>query len=186
MTTGTATKLTYEDYLLISEDGRRHEIIDGEHFVNPSPNTRHQTVVMNIVRALDGFVHPRRIGKVFGAPYDVVLSDVDIVEPDVLYISNARMHLITKANLRGAPDLVVEVLSESNRRNDEILKKKRYELFGVAEYWIADPELESVKIYRRSGDLFAPAEIISTETGGTITTALLPGFELPIGDVFAD
>lgn len=186
MPTGTVAKLTYEDYLLISEDGRRHEIIDGEHFVNPSPNTRHQQVARAIFRALDGFVHPRRLGEVFFAPYDTVLSDIDVVQPDVLYISNARMRLMTKANLRGAPDLAVEVLSEWNRRNDEILKKKRYELFGVDEYWIADPELESVKIYRRSGDVFAPAEIISTETGGTITTALLPSFEFPIADVFAD
>jgi Uma2 family endonuclease len=186
MATQTVTKLTYDDYLLIPDDGLRHEIIDGEHFVNPSPNTKHQQVLGNIVRALDGFVHPRRIGRVFFAPYDVILSDSDVVEPDALYISNARMHLITKANLRGAPDLAVEVLSEWNRRNDEILKKKRYELFGVEEYWIADPELESVKIYRRTGGAFAPAEIISTETGGTITTALLPGFELPIANVFAD
>lgn len=186
MTTETATKLTYEDYLLVSEDGRRHEIIDGEHFVSPGPNSRHQIVAMNIIFALASFVRPRKLGRVLAPRYDVVLSDVDVVEPDAIFISNARMHLMTKANLRGAPDLAVEVLSESNRRNDEILKKKRYELFGVAEYWIADPELDSVKIYRRAGDAFAPAEIVSTETGGTITTPLLPGFELPIADVFAE
>ena len=182
----TTTKMTYEDYVLLAEDGRRHEIIDGEHFVSPGANTKHERVVGNIFYALSAFVRPRRLGWIFGSRYDVVLSDSDVFEPDVLYISRARMHMITKANLRGAPDLIVEVLSEFNRRNDEILKKKRYELFGVDEYWIADPELESVKIYRRAGDRFAPAEIISTETGGTITTPLLPGFEMSIADVFEE
>lgn len=117
---------------------------------------------------------------------DVKLAASDVVEPDVSYLSNERARLKTSKNIAGAPDLVVEVLSESNRRHDEIDKRKRYELHGVLEYWIVDPELDSVKIYRRAGDKFAAAEIISMETGGEITTPLLPGFTLPIADVFAE
>jgi len=186
MTTATTTKLTYADYVRIPEDGRRHEIIDGEHYVSPGANSKHQIVSFNFVLALGAFVKQHRLGRVFHPRYDVLLSAIDIVEPDVLFVSNARLHMVAEKNFQGAPDLVVEVLSESNRRNDEILKKKRYEHFGVNEYWIADPELETVEIYRRAGDAFAPAEIIGTEDGGTITTPLLPGFELPIADVFAD
>ena len=186
MTTETTTKLTYEDYLLFPDDGVKREIIDGELYVSPSANMRHQIVSMNIIRALDGFVHPRQLGHVFAPRADVKLGESDVVEPDVFYLSNDRGHLLTEKNIAGAPDLVVEVLSESNRRYDEIDKRKRYELFGVLEYWIVDPELESVKIYRRAGDKFAPAEIISTETGGEVTTPLLPGFALPVNDVFAE
>jgi len=180
------TKLTYEDYLLIPEDGLRHEIIDGEHYVSPGANTKHQIVSANLFLALGTFVRHHQLGRVFHPRYDVVLSDTDIVEPDVLFVSNARAHLITKTNLRGAPDLVIEVLSEAHRREDEILKKRRYELFGVLEYWIVDPELETVKIYRRSGEVFAPAAITGTEDGGTITTPLLPGFSLDVHEVFAE
>lgn len=182
----TTTKLTYEDYLLIPEDGLQHEIIDGEHFVNPAPNTKHQTIVGNVFASLWLFLRTHRLGRVFVAPYDVLLSEIDVLQPDVVFISNERLGRITAANLHGAPDLAVEVLSESRRRIDEITKKKRYELFGVLEYWIVDPELESVKIYRRDGDHFAPAAIVDTETGGEITTPLLPGFTLPVADVFAE
>jgi Uma2 family endonuclease len=185
MAPSTSTKLTYEDYLHIPEDGRRHEIIDGEHYVNPSPNTKHQTVLLNLGSTLHQFVRAHRLGRVFVAPYDTLFSNVDIVQPDILFVRSARLHLITRANLKGAPDLAVEILSD-NRRYDEVVKKKLYEGSGVLEYWIVDPELDSLKIYRRSGNAFAPAEIIATETGGTITTPLLPGFSLDLHDVFAE
>lgn len=181
----TTTKLTYEDYLHIPEDGRRHEIIDGEHYVNPAPNTKHQRILIKLATSLYLFVSERKAGEVFVAPYDTLLSSTNVVQPDIVFVSSARSHLINRANLKGAPDLAVEILSE-NRRYDEIIKKKLYEDFGVLEYWIADPELDSVKIYRRTGEAFTPAEIISTETGGAITTPLLPGFTLPIEDVFAE
>lgn len=177
--------MTYDDYQLLADDGLRHEIIDGEHCASPGASTKHQIVSMNLIRALDGFVHPRGLGRVFHPRYDVVLSEIDVVEPDVMFVSNARAHLVTKKNLRGAPDLVVEIISESYRRQDEIMKKKRYELFGVIEYWIVDPELETVKIYRRSGETFGAAEVVSTETGGAITTPLLPEFALDVAAVFA-
>lgn len=179
------TKLTYEDYLLIPEDGRRHEIIDGEHYVNPAPNTKHQTVLINLATALHRFVKSRRLGRVFVAPIDTLFSDVNVVQPDIVFMSNARLHRVTHANLQGAPDLVIEILS-TNRRYDEVVKKQLYERNDVLEYWIADPDLDSLKVYRRQGDAFAPAEIVSAETGGTLTTPLLPGFTLDIHDVFAD
>jgi Uma2 family endonuclease len=186
MATETTTKLTYEDYLLIPDDGLQHEIIDGEHYLNPAPNMRHQLIVSNVNFALSAFVRSGRFGRVLTSPSDVVLSEIDVLQPDVLFISNERFARITATNVQGAPDLVVEVLSESRRRKDEIEKKHRYEFFGVLEYWVVDPELDSVKIYRRAGDKFAPAEIVSMETGGEITTPLLPGFTLPIADVFAE
>ena len=94
-------------------------------------------------------VHPT--GELFSAPFDVVLSFTDIVVPDLIYLSKARAHLLTAKNLQGAPDLVVEILSPSTRPRDERLKRDLYERMGVEEYWLVDPEQESVTIYRRGG-----------------------------------
>jgi Uma2 family endonuclease len=176
-----AAKLTYDDYLLIPDDGLRHEIIDGEHYVNPAPNRSHQHVLFNLTLALGNFVRARRLGSVYFAPFDVVLSNVDVVQPDLIFVSNARERLFTRANLQGAPDLAVEILSPSTRKLDQSLKLRRYELFGVDEYWIIDPEKETVEIYRRSSD-----RLVLTETTDPITTSLLPGLELPLTEVFAD
>jgi Uma2 family endonuclease len=178
MAPAISTKLTYEDYCLIPDDGRRHEIIDGEHYVNPSPNTKHQMVVRNISFAMWQYVRPRRLGQVFAAPYDVVLSTFNIVEPDVIFVGKAREHIITEANITGAPDLVVEVLS-TNYKYDEVVKFKAYQAMDIPEYWIADPVRETVKIYRRAAGRFALAE-----TGDAVTTPLLPGFTLPLREIF--
>jgi Uma2 family endonuclease len=174
-------KLTYEDYLNFPDDGNRYEIIDGELYVNPSPNMKHQLVLMNILRALDRYVRAHSCGEIFFAPFDVVLSKHDIVQPDVLYISNERMEIITAANVQGAPDIAIEVLSEGTRKRDETKKRKAYERFGVSEYWIVDPiDEDSVRIVR-----FKDRKFERRIVGGNITTPLLPGFALPLRDVFA-
>ena len=179
MAPATSTKLTYEDYCLLPDDGRRHEIIDGEHYVNPSPNMKHQTASINLATALWAHVRQHRLGRVFSAPFDIVLSDFDVVEPDIIFVSDARKHVITDAHIKGAPDLVVEILSPSNRAYDEVVKFKRYDAMGIAEYWIVDPESETVKIYRRTSSGYA-----LVPTGETITTPLIPGFSLPLRDIF--
>src|SRR5438552_18973974 len=107
------TRLTYEDYCLLSTDGKRHEIIDGEHFVTPSPLTLHQRVVTRLTYFLMAYLQAHPLGEVFVSPYDIVFSRFDVVEPDLLYISKERSGIITRKNVQGAPDLVVEVLSES-------------------------------------------------------------------------
>lgn len=180
-----ATKLTYDDYVKLPDDGKRYEIIDGELFVNPAPVPRHQLVVLNIGSAFLLYFRQHGGGRVVISPIDVLLGEENIVQPDVIVITDARMAILGEKNIQGAPDLAVEVLSESSRRHDEIRKRKLYERGGVDEYWVVDAELELVKIYRRTGEEFTRVAEISTETGGTITSPLLPGFALPIGDVFA-
>ncbi|HEX8407561.1 MAG TPA: Uma2 family endonuclease [Thermoanaerobaculia bacterium] len=175
----TSIKLTYEDYATIPDDGRRHEIIDGEHYVNPAPNIKHQTVSMRLAAALYNFVTANSLGQVFHPRIDVVLSEYDVVEPDLLFISNARAHIITAKNIQGAPDLIVEILS-SNRDYDERLKYRTYERAGVAEYWIIDPFDDTVTIFRRAGTRFQ-----RIETTDTLTTPLLPGFALSLRSLFA-
>jgi Uma2 family endonuclease len=175
----TSIKLTYEDYAAIPDDGRRHEIIDGEHYVNPAPNTYHQIVLANLVVALVPYVRDRQLGRVLPSPIDVVLTGHDVIQPDLIFVRAAQEHIIQK-RVEGTPDLVVEILSESNRRYDIRIKYDRYERGGVSEYWIVDPDELAVRVFRRAGARFAPVDV-----GDTITTPLLPGFELPLSVIFA-
>ncbi len=118
------------------------------------------------------------MGEVFGAPFDVVLSEFDVVEPDLLYISNARANVLTNKNVQGAPDLVVEVLSESTARVDRSIKLKLYGKFGVQEYWIIDPHGPSAEIFRRGEEgLTLIAKLSATDA---LTSPMFPGFSLPL------
>ncbi len=186
MTTSASTKLTYDDYAAFPEDGRRHEIIDGEHYVVPSPIIKHQAISRKLEFALVKYLEQNPIGTVFDAPCDVVLSDLDVVQPDILYIANEHSAIITEKNVRGAPDLVIEIISESTRHTDEITKRKLYERFGVSEYWVVDPVVDTVKIHRLIEGRYQRVVEISNETGGRLETPLLPDFVMEIGAVFRD
>lgn len=177
-------KFTYDDLELLPDDGRRHEIIDGDHFVTPSPMVRHQDVAGRLYSKLLVFLDSHPLGRVFIAPTDVVLSPIDVVVPDLLFISSERRSILTAKNVQGAPDLVLEVLSNSTRRTDEVIKRKLYERFGVVEYWVADPVVDRLRIYRRDGDAYARAVELSAEAGDSLTTPLLPGFEVPLSEIF--
>ena len=179
----SSTKLTYDDYLLFADDGRRHELIDGEHYVTPSPSLRHQEISKRLFRWLDGYLQTRLLGEVFYAPVDVVPTDVDVVEPDLLYVSNERAGIL-RDPVRGAPDLVIEIVSPSSRKTDEVVKRKLYERIGVREYWVVDPELDVVKVYRREGEKFTRAGEYSREEGHALGTPLLPGLSIPLDDLF--
>ena len=181
-----SVKLTYDDYCLIPEDGKRHEIIDGGHYVSPAPFFRHQQILLNLSAKLYEHVKERRIGTVAFAPVDIILSDINVVQPDLLYISSARSAIITKKNVQGAPDLLVEILSQSNRRHDEIVKRKLYERFGVLEYWIVDPELETVKVYRLQDGSYGEPLILSLKNNDELESPLLPGFRCGLDMVFED
>jgi len=177
-------KLTYEDYLLFPDDGKRHELIDGEHYMTPAPSTKHQTIVVNLTLLLGNFIRQNRLGKLFSSPVDVLFSDTDIVQPDIIFIATTRGTIIKDKNIQGAPDLVIEILSETTRKTDETTKRKLYERYGVAEYWIVDPELETVKIYRMTDRAYIRTAELSRETGDILNTSLLPELHLPLVDIF--
>lgn len=177
-------KLTYEDYLLFPEDGQRHEIIDGEHYVSPAPSAPHQRLSMRLSIRLGAFIEDNGLGELFAAPFDVLLSRHDIVQPDLLFISNRRAGILDDKNAKGAPDLVVEILSKSTRRVDEGIKLERYELLGVEEYWMFDTRLQSARIFRRHGDRLQLAAELSAAAGDVLTSPLLPGLELRLADLF--
>jgi Uma2 family endonuclease len=175
-------KLTYEDYVLFPEDGQRHEIIDGEHYVSPAPTPKHQRVSMRLSVRIGGFVEQHKLGEAFASPIDVLLSRHDVLQPDLLFISNERAAILKDKNIQGAPDLVVEILSASTRHLDERIKLARYELLGVSEYWIVDPLADRVHVFRPEGDAFRKAAELTD--GDVLTTPLLPGLEIPLRYLF--
>jgi len=187
MLTPSPKPWTYEDYCLLPEDGKRYEIIDGELFVTPSPKTRHQDLVRDLSYALQTCALSGSGGKVLAAPYDVYLTETNLVQPDVLYISPARLSIVTEKNTQGAPDLTIEILSASTRKQDEVYKRNLYERFGVQEYWIVDPELETVKVYQMNSTTrsFDDAKILSAEKAHRLSTPLLPTLDLGVADLFA-
>lgn len=182
----TATRMTYEEFMALPDDGKHYELIEGELVLNPAPVPRHQWIIGNVHFALRAYFVAHGGGRAYLSPVDVVLSSVNVLEPDVVVILADRLALIGPMNVQGPPSIAIEVLSPGSRRKDEVTKKRLYEQFGVDEYWIADPETETVKIYRRSGDTFDRAIEIDTDAGGTITSPLLPGLALDVTAVFAE
>ena len=140
-------KLGYREYVCFPEDGRRHEVIDGEHIVNLAPNTYHQTLSRRIQFQLYSQIELQGKGVVFDAPTDLQLSDKDIVQPDLIIVLHHKRTIVTPTKIKGTPDLVVEIVSASSANNDRILKKELYRKASVPEYWIVDPDDHFVEQY---------------------------------------
>lgn len=181
-------KLTYADFLLFPDDGKRHELIDGVHYVTPSPNLGHQELLGRLHLAMGNFLLTRRhLGRVFLSPLDVVMSDYDVVEPDLLFVGGDQRSILTEANVQGPPALVVEILSPSTRRRDEGIKRRLFDQKGVREYWLVDLKNRCVSICRRSGDgSFPIVSTLSAAADEHVETPLLPGFELSVSELFAE
>lgn len=190
-TTSHDGRLTYEDFLLFPDDGFRHEIIDGAHYVTPSPNLRHQELVGRLHLSLGAFLEdqPER-GRVFLSPFDVVFSFHDVVEPDLVYVAADQLGILTAQNIQGTPALVVEVLSPSTRKRDQEVKRLLYERTGVREYWLVDPEVAGVTIYRRAADgpfstaEALTAEALTAEARDRLESPLLRGWSLALTRLF--
>ncbi len=179
-------KLTYDDFVLFPDDGKRHELIDGEHYVTPSPTIRHQEISGRLHLLIGTWLQDHPIGRIFYAPLDVLFSFYDVVEPDLLYVSNERAAaLLAGKHVTGAPDLVIEIASPGTRSRDETIKRRLYERADVVEYWVVDPDIDVIRVYRRTeGPRFARPIELSHEAGDVLTTPLLPGLEIPLGRVF--
>lgn len=185
--TDPGLKLTYDDFVLFPDDGRRHELIDGEHYATPSPSLRHQRVSKRLFLRISAWLDRHPLGEIFYAPLDVIFSNFDVVEPDLLYVSRERAQtLLAGQHVTGAPDLVVEIGSPTTRQRDETIKRRLYEKSGVIEYWIVDPDIDVIRVYGREGERFRRPVELSREAGDVLRTAMLPGLEIPLGEVFGD
>ncbi len=174
--------LTYQDLReRFGEDNVRREIIDGQLFVSPSPRTRHQEIVIRLTVAF--FLHTSEHGggRVIAAPFDVVLSEANVVVPDLVFIADDQAAILNDHNASGAPALLVEVLSDARR--DRVRKRDLYARFGVAEYWVLDPDADRVERYRRRRGGYGKPEIL--EPGETLTYDRLPGLTIDLRALFA-
>ena len=177
-------RMTYDDLLALPDDGLRHELIDGEHFVTPSPASRHQIILANLYRHVGPHAYVTKCGVTLFAPYDIVFTKYDVVEPDLMYFSKDRYaEVVTEKNAQGPPNLAVEILSPGTRRRDEALKRRLYERMKIDEYWIVDPKSETVKIHRLSDGRYVRTEL-SVERDELLTTPLLPGLSIPLSALF--
>ena len=180
-------RLTYDDFLLFpDDDGLRHEIIDGEHYVTAAPNLRHQELVGRLFLSIGGFVEDRpERGRAFLSPFDVVFSFHDIVEPDLVFVAPDQLEILTEKNIQGTPALVVEILSPSTRKRDWEIKRALYDRSGVREYWLVDPEQDVVTIHRRALDgSFPRTARLTAKALDTLDSPLLPGWSLGLARLF--
>jgi Uma2 family endonuclease len=182
------TRLTYEDFLLFPDDGMRHEIIDGEHYVTPSPNSRHQVLVGRLYFEIESILrrHPG-VGRVFLSPLDVIFTPWDIVEPDLLFVAGDQSEIVTEKNVQGAPALVIEVLSPGTRKRDEGIKLRLFDRGAAREYWLVDPERDRITVCRRQPDgSFPRVSELSRDEHDVLATPLIPHLAIPLVGLFAD
>lgn len=182
-----AQRWTYEDLQRLPEDGKRHEIIDGEHFVMSAPGYRHQAILGRLFLALGNHVAAQpALGKALLGPFDIVFTMFDVVEPDMIFVAADQREILNDKNASGAPALVVEILSPSTRRHDERTKRQLYERGGVREYWIIDPVREAVAVHRldEAGALIRVANLTRAD-GATLTTPLLADWSVALDSLFA-
>ncbi len=181
-----ATKigLTVDDYMALPDDGKRYELIDGELILSPAPVPDHQLVVVALIEFLRSFVNRHGLGRLYCAPIDVILSDIIALQPDIAFISNARMDIIGPKNIRGAPDLVIEVLSPSTESRDRNDKARLYWRHGVLEYWLVDTSRQTIEVFGAGRDGFELLAIYGE--GDALESPTLSGLSLDAGRVLAD
>jgi len=179
-------RLTAEEFLQIPEDGKRHELVDGVHYVTPSPNLPHQVLVGRLYLSLGAFLDRRpEAGQIFLGPLDVVLSDRDVVEPDLLFVAAEQSSILTFKNVQGPPALAIEVLSPSTRKWDQRVKRQLFDQRGIGEYWLVDPAERRVTVLRRASDgSFPEVAALGASPATLLETPLVPGWSLDLADLF--
>ena len=174
---------TYQDYLQFKDD-KRYEILDGElRDMTPAPSVSHQWCSRNLEFCFLEYARARQWGYVFDAPIDVILCEDNVVQPDIVLVSEARKALIQELGIFGAPDLVVEIISPSSVHYDYLVKKTLYEKFEVKEYWIVDPANRSVEVLGLKEGKFESVCFVCES--GTAHSALLSDFQVTLEDIFS-
>lgn len=178
----TARLLTYDDYFVMPDDGKRYELIDGELLEMPAPSRRHQWVLGELYVALHAHARNHGLGEVYVAPLDIRLSPHDVVQPDLVFVSKERLDLFDPNALVGAPDLVVEILSPSTRSRDLGVKLRLYAGAGVGEVWFVDLDVPDIRVLTL-GD--GGAYMLVHPNEGSVESLVLPGFRVDVAVLFA-
>jgi len=173
---------TERDYLDLAPGGPRYELIEGELRMAPAPNLRHQRVSRNLEFIIHRYLQDHPIGEIFDAPCDVFLSEINVFQPDILYVANERAQILSERGVEGAPDLVVEILSPSSAKQDQGPKKRVYAATGVTEYWIIDPLKDDVVVYFPRQNADTPAA--TYRRGDRLQSDQFPELDISLSEVF--
>jgi Uma2 family endonuclease len=174
--------LTVENYKLLPETGPRYQLIQGDLYMAPAPNRFHQEISRNLQFELHSYLKRNPIGKLFDAPFDVYLDEMNVFQPDIIIVLDGRLGILTEDGAEGAPNLVIEILSPKTRRLDLVNKKQEYARAGVEELWIIDPEPRTITIHQFASDGVEKIRQIVQEE--MLSTELLPGFSLVVATLF--
>src|SRR2546427_4969100 len=175
--------LTYEDYCALPDDGLRYEIVDGMLFAEPSPRRAHQEAVGNLFAILHGYVRAHDLGKVYVAPFDVILDPRTTVVPDLVFVVRDHLDIVAERGVEAAPDLLVEVLSPGTARRDRVRKLNAYARHGVRHYWLVDPEAKTVEAFELVEGAYRLAAAVAG--GDEFRPGAFPGPALSLPLLFA-
>ena len=176
MAIGIKTRLDYDDYCAIPADGKRYELLDGQVYVTPAPSPLHQRVSKRLQRLLEAYFEEPGRGEVFDAPIDVILTPHDVVQPDLVVVTDPG--LVSRRGIEGAPTLVVEVLSPNTTVYDRTTKAQRYAALGIPHYWIVDPEARTIECFRHHETTYQLAGAFGPTD--TLTHPDFPGLRLSL------
>jgi len=179
-----AKTYTVEDYLALTDEYPRYELLEGELIEMVSPTSHHQIISGNLFRILDRHCRSTGLGIILTAPLDVIFSRNVVMQPDLIFVSEARRAEIIRERITGAPDLVIEILSPTSSQRDLNQKRKLYARHGVAEYWIVDPDDETIEIQRLQGNILSTIGLF--EKHQTLTSPTFPGLNMDVAQAFAE
>jgi Uma2 family endonuclease len=175
-------KMTVAEFLEIDfEEGYFYELINGIIVKRASPNAEHQRISRHLSRMMDNFIFNNKLGEFFTAPLDVYLTDNDLTQPDLIFVSKEKAHIV-KGFIKGVPDLLVEILSPSTAKTDKGDKRKLYQRCGVTEYWIIDPKSQSIEVYVLEGGSYELSSF--AQEAGSVESNVLDGFSVAVESIF--
>jgi Uma2 family endonuclease len=175
--------LTYLDYVkLTPPDNGNFELLNGQIYFMSSPKPSHQRISLRLSYFLAACVIPNNLGEIFTAPMDVVFTEYDTFQPDLLFITKERLNIIGENKIEGSPDLVVEILSPSNDANEMSYKRHIYGSKGVKEYWLINVEKQMLTLYKQiDNELRWQKDIQKNEV---LKSEIIQGFELELSNIF--
>ncbi len=170
--------LTYEDYLDLPDDGKRYEILEGELAVTPAPNVSHQWTLFKLGLILGSHVEEHELGTVLCAPCDVLLSEISVVQPDLLFVARERESIVEHQYVKGPPDLVVEILSPGTAHRDQGAKRQLYAQHGVPYYWLIEPVNRELLVFQLdAGDY---RQVAAARGNETLVAPPFPNLTIPL------
>ena len=189
MLTTEKERKTAADYAKLPDSKERYELIDGELIMAPAPSSEHQDIVVYLIEKLGSLVRAKSLGKVYVAPYDVHATRYDVYQPDILFIRRDNLGIVKSDGVRGAPDLVIEILSPSTGYYDLKHKKDVYQQIGVKEYWIVDPMDKTVECFLNSPrgfeTFYLGKQKNDPSSAGRAQCSVLPEFSIDLEELFS-